>query len=717
MHVGFWGHRGRETYPERWRQRYYRRLGIDMAMFAIKPVHGIRIMDYAGHLPRIVWDKPEEPPPFPGDPTFREQVTESMRKRLMRTGEWSPALASLRDEPSYRYTDRSPVAMKAYREWLRERHGDLATLNERWGTEYSAWEEVERIDLHQTRRRDDVGPVAGYDSSLFNRTVTGDFFAWQQSVIDDLLPGLRAGPEGVWSNPEYYSIDYVRALRELGSTGCYVWAKDMLAAARAFGRADQILGAWFGGYGFADPDYLRANPWQVVFEDMNAPMWFEGARIHSSPVPMPLVNPGWDLHAVTAPVFKEIDKLNGGLARLLLGAERRDSGICMVRPTIVPDVRGYSRWLYALEALGHQARLIQEDELIDGGLAGADMLVLSGVAALEDAHAAAIQEWVEKGGLVVADHVPGVLDKYGAERAKGALDDLFGVLERSDSSEKEENVRIQWGEIEAPVAAGDVSRAENAMGKLVPNGLPAVFYRSVGKGQSLCLNAAIGGKEMKPADTLRLVAEVLKHLDIAPPLSITTDQPHTAGLQVIRYRRKPLDLIALHRQPFPNESRGGEEWDARWNVSVPLPESAHVYDAYAGRYLGRIDGWVGLLEWGRPVLLACLPGKVIAGNITAPRDVKQGERVKIVFSFDCGEAPYAGVANVTFRKPDGDEMYVLSRNLDFKDGLVTVTWDVARNEVPGLWRVSCRDAATGVTATHTIGVVREADAGEINIAR
>ncbi|MCZ7647177.1 MAG: beta-galactosidase trimerization domain-containing protein [Planctomycetota bacterium] len=86
-------------------------------------------------------------------------------------------------------------------------------------------------------------------------------------------------------------------------------------------------------------------------------------------------------------------------------------------------------WLKTLEDLGIQGRFIHQDHLLDGVLAKDKykVLLLPRVVCLSDEEAKAIRAFAEAGGTVLADQLCGVFDEHGKSRAKGALDDLFGV--------------------------------------------------------------------------------------------------------------------------------------------------------------------------------------------------------------------------------------------------------------------------------------------------
>jgi hypothetical protein len=67
------------------------------------------------------------------------------------------------------------------------------------------------------------------------------------------------------------------------------------------------------------------------------------------------------------------------------------------------------------------------DVAVDGVPKTCKVLILPAVWALSDIEALRIREFAEAGGTVIADFGTGLFDQHGRGRAKGALDDLFGL--------------------------------------------------------------------------------------------------------------------------------------------------------------------------------------------------------------------------------------------------------------------------------------------------
>jgi len=85
-------------------------------------------------------------------------------------------------------------------------------------------------------------------------------------------------------------------------------------------------------------------------------------------------------------------------------------------------------WEYLITDSGLQYNFIPYDEVVVNGVPKEyKVVILPACYALSDIEAARFRAFVEAGGTLIADFAPGLFDHRGKARAKGALDDLFGV--------------------------------------------------------------------------------------------------------------------------------------------------------------------------------------------------------------------------------------------------------------------------------------------------
>ncbi len=87
-------------------------------------------------------------------------------------------------------------------------------------------------------------------------------------------------------------------------------------------------------------------------------------------------------------------------------------------------------WFKLLEDCGFQYNVVTAGQIADGELVrqGYRVLILNRAVAISDAEAAAIRDFVQRGGTVIADHLTGLLNEHGVGRREGgAMDNLFGI--------------------------------------------------------------------------------------------------------------------------------------------------------------------------------------------------------------------------------------------------------------------------------------------------
>ncbi len=97
-----------------------------------------------------------------------------------------PALHSicLTNEPVFTDARKSRFVGRRWHDWLRRRHGTIAVLNRRWGSDYADFESiaVPPPEFQPT-------PLV-YDFICFNQETFAEFHAWMASIIRELAPDL-----------------------------------------------------------------------------------------------------------------------------------------------------------------------------------------------------------------------------------------------------------------------------------------------------------------------------------------------------------------------------------------------------------------------------------------------------------------------------------------------------------------------------------------------
>ena len=145
---------------------------------------------YISHVPFIKWSV--------DSPKFREVMEHYLRTIIPRIKD-HPALNSLclTNEPDYRLAPQDPWRMPKWTAYLRETHGDIATLNSNYGTEYTDFEAVEHPSFGPAWYKDhpllvpEVDNLAWlYDGIRFNQREFANWHIWMRDIIHEMAPHL-----------------------------------------------------------------------------------------------------------------------------------------------------------------------------------------------------------------------------------------------------------------------------------------------------------------------------------------------------------------------------------------------------------------------------------------------------------------------------------------------------------------------------------------------
>ena len=102
-----------------------------------------------------------------------------------------------------------PTSAAAFRDWLRDRYGDLPTLNERWGAafwsqRYGEWDEIDAPRASASV----VNPAQRLDFARFSSDALLDCFRRERDILHELSPGIPVTTNFMANNCK--SVDYWR---------------------------------------------------------------------------------------------------------------------------------------------------------------------------------------------------------------------------------------------------------------------------------------------------------------------------------------------------------------------------------------------------------------------------------------------------------------------------------------------------------------------------
>ena len=118
-------------------------------------------------------------------PEARQVYEKFLRTVIPRLGH-HPALHSicLSNEPVFTSGEKSRFVRDRWHRWLEQRHGTIAELNRRWGSEYADF-----VSIPVPAAEFDPSPLV-YDYVCFNQEAFAEFHGWMASIIRELAPDI-----------------------------------------------------------------------------------------------------------------------------------------------------------------------------------------------------------------------------------------------------------------------------------------------------------------------------------------------------------------------------------------------------------------------------------------------------------------------------------------------------------------------------------------------
>jgi hypothetical protein len=148
-----------------------------------------------------------------------------------------------------------------------------------------------------------------------------------------------------------------------------------------------------------------------------------------------------------------------------------------------------------------------------------------------------------------------------------------------------------------------------------------------------------------------------------------------------------------------------DETEPVQRIRLVLPYETHIYDTRKGIYHGFASCVETEIAAGDALIFALLDKKIEEIKIDAPQSVKTGADFNIQFEAITGEGknPASSVMAVTFTTPSGKYAWEYSENIACA-GSASIGRRLPFNAEKGLWAVTVKDAASGVSHTVKVNV-------------
>ncbi|MBN2308669.1 MAG: beta-galactosidase trimerization domain-containing protein, partial [Candidatus Hydrogenedentes bacterium] len=690
------------------------------------------------------------------DPRHMNPLKEALRKQAGVFKRFAPLSYSLGDDQHYLRAGQdacwSPTCRAAFAAWAEKKYGDIESINAAWGTAYPGLDAVEPVKRADALAAAQQAPGAEYgplchwiDHQIFLDGLIVDWHRTLSDAVQSADPGAVAWYDCTiegWMRPGS-AFDFWQLAAN--TRFCVQYPNPMVHDVfRAATPPGGYHGTWYGGYGIYNiyPYYdADLQPWWCLFHGINlhglyyggfGPSYYDERLLGADLGPMP----------VFERLLNGIEELRAGPAKLMLNAERVHDGVAFVysRPSNhlcalyeqenlpwAPEWEGQATgspmYIYMqnweglaclFSDIGLAYNVIPSQRLdtqpLDTGQYR--VLVLPFNLTLTEQAAATIRAFVDAGGTVVADALPGRFDGLARPARPGMLADVFGVAYTGaapGSGVALGAATTAESTVLGTVAADSAIRLDGgeALGR-TEGGTPILIRHSYGKGHAILLNLLARdyqiwrtlANEMPFRDTVAGMLAEGPGIRPAVACDITSrgvKQPHRIqACEFHRYRLGGASYLGVLRVPKLRPDDLIYSADARPKpVWMTLPEKAHVYDVRRRMYRGCTDRLEDVIYPGRAEFYALLPYEVRDIQLTVSAADGAIRLAGAILPGDPEAAPVTHVVHVAVTAPSGRVHRELARNGIAAQGRFEERIFVGYNAEPGAWTVTATDVASG----------------------
>lgn len=593
-----------------------------------------------------------------------DKTIDSVLKSKMSDWVWREAAArgvtawSLGDEPATSSVDSSEAYLTSFRKFLKLRYGTIGELNSAWQSGFHSFDDIPAPNSGDVKKSAVVkakSTARWYDGYFFSRHVFTNIFKRFKPIARSFDTKAKVGFEGAGELDKNPDIEGLTDINDFWVT----YNDPAFDVIRGLTGKDFICSKWMGYNKSAAS--LIGYSWDTVFRGADSVWWwrFDGIGKYNG-----LIQSNLAFYPAALKMMKSLKPLTKGwLGEWLSACDRADDGVrilysnasAAVSSGLFPKKGSYSGahkgCVALLRSLGVGFRYTTEKRVENGALAKGNVktLILPKNYVMSDACAAECRKFVDAGGVIVADVVPGALDGYCLKRTK-------------------------------PIFAGKFRSGGSATGNYVLVGKLFDNYPRIA-------NATAG------ETTRREFRAILSNAGCRPRLSVNCENRGSVipaawngggadVFGVLNTSSEKVDAVLkwcsnASTRGLLNSDFNGETKILR--VSIPPHEPVFVArSADFGKPEGSVPGKMS-------------PGKMMAASFSElPKNVVQVLRVRL-------------------KSPDGEIVPYSIKTIAIRNGAAEYRWIPSFDDPRGVWTLECLQPATGSTKKWEIrlDVIRE----------
>ncbi len=661
--------------------------------------------------------------PCTNDPAVRDRMEQRVQEYMRNTNINGPLIYMLGDEMALTPRKRDiPVdvcfcchCLDGFRTMLKKTYPSLDGLNAVWGTGFTKWDEVVPATWEKAVQSGNYASWLAH-RAFMSRTYA-DYFRFCAGIIRRDVPDALVGEDGLCAFLRAYGgLDWEEKMK---AESVIVFYDNGDIPMSFTDRSTSIAGSIALGYGRPE-SAEQFRLWRALFHGNNAIMCFHAQG---------LILPDLTLTAQGIYIKKHLKEVMEGPGQVLASSEYLYSPVAVhySQPSLelsflLGKKAGFDllalfkdnffSWAYGLRDFGYVPRYVSRKQIEDGYLrrGGFKALILPLSFAMTDEEARQIREFVNAGGILLADAQTGLYTETGRKRKDGLLDDVFRVKRKDGGLIQQESEYVLNGiaykgdlrETGVEIPAGT--------GSPVPYGRGTAYY--------------LGGANIELSrETGNAVADILKRLGIMPALTVTGQNGRQITAETDHFRRGDIEYFGVMRLPVPLPAAAARGKDPN-SILYPLlyeksvdeiktmaeeyriafPEKGYVYEVRGRRAFGYGVKISDMLAPGIANLYAVLPRRPET-SVIVPDAVRRGEPLRYSVQSNIREFPlYAELLS-----PSGEIVDYGTKVLfaEPKQSGETVSLGIAPET--GVWKLLVREVVTGRTIEKSFRIVPERD--------
>ena len=371
-------------------------------------------------------------------------------------------------------------------------------------------------------------------------------------------------------------------------------------------------------------------------------------------------------------------------------------------------------WVKTIKDLGLQFDFVSSEDVAKHPISNEKykVLILPLAFALSNEEIRNIQDFVSRGGVVIADSSAGLMDQHCAWQSSDAVNQLFGIA--SVASDKRE-IKLLDDPTGLRIAEPDL-RAST--GVALANAGPghAAIVHSLGKGWTVYLNTVWDqypkqrARNFGGAAYRELARALLEKAGVRPAIEVLSPDGHRVSqAQIARYRFGDSEVLAIVKENVDLKGTVGRDGVTTYNdanlgpvakqeLTIKLPRKMYVTDIRSGKEFGYTDVVHTSILIGDAIVLALNPVEKkikIDGESAAARGAHV--RVDLTSTTNNGNLIRCHVF-----APDGTRLAMYSSNVLLDGARGSFVLPFALNDAPGKYVIRATDVMSGETVEKTI---------------